>query len=237
MSRMPHGRQVGARGRREYLMRRLWLWGAAFALTITGVPALAGSQAIAAPAPGHGARPHSAGHAPKALLVCNGSTVPCPALASGKYYKTVQAAVDAAKPGDWVLIAPGVYHEKSAQWPTAGVWITTPGIHIRGLDRNQVIIDGSNGSAKHPCPSSPALQDTNGGAGRDGIVVSKASGVTIQNVTVCDYLAGSGGHGNEIWWNGGDGSGVIGMGAYQGSFLTAASMYGPKDLKSPNLAQ
>jgi hypothetical protein len=219
-------------------MRRLWLLGAAFALTITGVPALAGSQALAAGAPGHTARPHSAGHAPRALLVCNGSTVPCPAVSTGTViYKTVQAAVDAAQPGDWVLIYPGVYHEKSTQWPTAGVWISKPDIHVRGLDRNQVIIDGSNGSAKHPCPSSPALQDTNGGAGRDGIVAYKASGVTIQNLTVCDYLSGTGGHGNEIWWNGGDGSGVIGMGAYHGSFLTATSMYGPKDITSPNLAQ
>ena len=27
------------------------------------------------------------------------------------------------------------------------------------------------------------------------------------------------------------------MGAYHGSFLTATSMYGPKDIDSPNLAQ
>src|SRR6266852_7739733 len=65
----------------------------------------------------------------------------------------------------------------------------------------------------------------------------KASGVTIENLTVCDYLAGSGGHGNEIWWNGGDGSGVIGMGAYHGSYLTATSLYGPADIHSPHLAQ
>ena len=219
-------------------MRRLWLLGASFALMIAGVPALAGSQAFAAAAPGHGVRHHWTGHA-KALLVCNGSTVPCPALplGGGKYYKTVQAAVNAAHRGDWVLIYPGVYHEKSTQWPTAGVWISKRDIHVRGLDRNHVIIDGSNGPASHPCPSSPKLQDTNGGVGRDGIVAYKASGVTIQNLTVCDYLAGSGGHGNEIWWNGGDGSGVIGMGAYHGSFLTATSMYGPKDIHSPNLAQ
>ena len=133
-------------------MRRLWLLGASFALMIAGVPALAGSQAFAAAASGHGT-PHWTSRA-KALLVCNGSTVPCQTLppGGGRYYKTVQAAVNAAHPGDWVLINPGVYHEKSTQWPTAGVWITTPGIHIRGLDRNKVIIDGSNGSAKHPCP-------------------------------------------------------------------------------------
>ena len=78
------------------------------------------------------------------------------------HYTTVQAAVNAARPGDWVLIWPGVYHEKSKRWPTAGVWIQKPGIHLRGLARNGVIIDGSNGSARRPCPSSAKLQDTNG---------------------------------------------------------------------------
>jgi hypothetical protein len=172
---------------------------------------------------------------PRALLVCNGSTMACPKNVG--HFQTVQAAVNAARPGDWVLIWPGVYHEKSAKWPSAGVWIQTPGIHLRGLARNGVIIDGSNGSARHPCPSSAKLQDTNGGAGRNGIVVWKASGVSIQNLTVCDYLAGTSGRGNEIWWNGGDASGTIGMGSYQGSYLTATSMYGPSDIHSPNLAQ
>src|SRR5499427_2643291 len=222
------------------MMRRWWLAGAACTLMLAGAPAIAGSQARAAIE--HGVRDGLAGAAQtgqNVLLVCNGSRTPCPALppGAGPYYKTVQSAVNAAKPGDWILIWPGVYHEKSAQWPTAGVWIQKPSLHIRGLNRNGVIIDGSNGTAGKPCPSAPALQDTNGGAGRDGIVVSKASGVTIQNLTVCDYLAGTGGHGNEIWWNGGDTSGKIGMSSYRGSYLTATSMYGPKDIHSTNLAQ
>jgi hypothetical protein len=211
------------------MTRRSWLLGAAITLAAAGLPAIGASQALGAAAPGQGTPGQGT------LLVCNGSTQPCPP--GVPHYQTVQAAVDAAHPGDWVLIWPGVYHEKSAQWPGAGVWIQTPGIHVRGLDRNRVIIDGSNGSASHPCPSSPALQDTNGGAGRDGIVVWKTSGVTIQNLTVCDYLAGTGGHGNEIWWDGGNGSGTIGLGSYQGSYLTATSMYAPKDVHSPNLAQ
>ena len=182
-------------------MRRWWLIGAACALTVGGAPAIAGSQALAARAPSLA----SATTGSSVLLVCNGSTKPCPPGTS--VFSTVQSAVNAAKSGDWILIWPGVYHEKSTQWPTAGVWIQKPNLHIRGLDRNQVIIDGSNGTASQPCPSSPSLQDTNGGAGRDGIVVSKASGVTIQNLTVCDYLAGTGGHGNEIWWNGGAATG------------------------------
>jgi hypothetical protein len=208
-------------------MRRFWALMAASSLAFA-IPAVTiASQAVAAPAGSHST--------PRALLVCNGSTSPCPH--GVRHYKTVQAAVDAAQPGDWVLIWPGVYHEKSAKWPTAGVWIQTPRIHIRGLNRNRVIIDGSNGSARHPCPSSPKLQDYNHGIGRDGIVVWKASGVTIQNLTVCDYLSGSGGHGNEIWWNGGDGSGKIGIHGYRGSYLTATSMYHPANIHAPNLPQ
>jgi hypothetical protein len=213
------------------MMRRLWFLGAALALAVAGLTSTA-SQALGAPT---AAGQPASQQASRALLVCNASTVACPGKVP--HYTTVQAAVNAARPGDWVLIWPGVYHEKSKRWPTAGVWIQTPGIHLRGLERNGVIIDGSNGSASHPCPAGGKLQDTNGGVGRDGIVVWKTSGVTIQNLTVCDYLAGTGGHGNEIWWNGGDGSGKIGMGSYQGSFLTATSMYAPKDIHSPNLAQ
>src|SRR5260370_39340738 len=107
------------------------------------------------------------GQGSSVLLVCNGSTVPCPALPSsaGPYYRTVQEAVDAARPGDWILIYPGVYHEGTKEWPTAGVWIQTPDLHIRGLDRNRVIIDGSIGTAAHPCPSAAAQQDFKPGGG------------------------------------------------------------------------
>lgn len=51
-------------------------------------------------------------------------------------YATIQAAVDAALPGDTVLIPPGVYNE--------AVVVTTPGLRIRGLDRNTTILDGGS---------------------------------------------------------------------------------------------
>jgi hypothetical protein len=206
-------------------MRRAFLYGAALILAIAG---------CTSPAFGHGTTATS--QEASVLLVCNGSTVRCPALprSAGPYYRTVQEAVDAARPGDWVLIYPGVYHEGTKEWPTAGVWIQTPDLHIRGLDRNRVIIDGSNGTSRNPCPSAAAQQDF---TPRDGIVVWKASGVTIQNLTVCDYLAGGGDHGNEIWWNGGDGTGTIGLGSYSGSYLTATSEYAPAGVNSPQLAQ
>jgi hypothetical protein len=49
-------------------------------------------------------------------------------------FATIQSAVDAANPGDLVLIAEGVYHEE--------VYVTTPSLVIRGADRNRTILDG-----------------------------------------------------------------------------------------------
>ncbi len=49
-------------------------------------------------------------------------------------HDTIQAAVDAASPGDLILIEPGVYHES--------VQVQTENLVIRGLDRNEVILDG-----------------------------------------------------------------------------------------------
>jgi hypothetical protein len=149
-------------------------------------------------------------------------------------YATIQAAVDAADPGDWVLIGPGDWHERGS--PNSGVLVTTPGIHLRGMDRNRVIIDGT-GPGAPACSAAPADQDLGpGGSGRNGIEVSKVDGVTIENLTACNFIGGtSGENGNQIWWNGGDGSGVIGMGSYSGNHLTASSTY--FDPTVPNVAQ
>ncbi|HUJ33658.1 MAG TPA: hypothetical protein VLW51_00505 [Solirubrobacteraceae bacterium] len=54
-------------------------------------------------------------------------------------------------------------------------------------------------------------------------MVWKAADVWVQNLTVCNFPGGSGDVGNEIWWNGGDGSGKIGGHGYYGSYLTATS--------------
>ena len=115
-------------------------------------------------------------------------------------YSTIQAAVNAAHPSDWVLIEAGKYDES--------VLVQTPGLHIRGLDRNNVIIDGnSEGSSE----------------GRNGIEVFKTNDVSIENLTVRNFDRASrdGGNGNEIWWNGGDGTGVIGAEDWHGAYLTA----------------
>jgi hypothetical protein len=136
-------------------------------------------------------------------------------------YATIQSAVDAARTGDWILVGPGDYRSDPSS--TAGVLITTPGIHLRGMDRNGVVVDGTMGNCS---PSAAAQTHGPGGAGRNGVEILQASGVTVDNLTVCNFLDGAGGHnGNQVWFNGGDGSGRIGLGAYQASYVTATSTF------------
>src|SRR5690348_3654989 len=55
-------------------------------------------------------------------------------------YKTIQSAINAASPGDWILVGPGDYKEAATTVPTggdgagAGVLVQKPGLHIRGMD-------------------------------------------------------------------------------------------------------
>jgi hypothetical protein len=141
-------------------------------------------------------------------------------------YRSIQAAVNAARPGDWILMGPGDYHEQGVKRgpEPAGVLIRTPRIHLRGMSRNGVIVDGTKRGAK-PCSSRAKDQQTSR-SGRDGVEAFKVSGVYIENLTVCNFLTNSkGSEGNEIWWNGGDGSGKIGMGPWWGNYITATSTF------------
>ena len=154
-------------------------------------------------------------------------------------YESIQAAVDAARPGDWILVGPGDYKTTSSRAPAgrsdtpAGVLITTPRVYLRGMNRKTVIVDGT----KSGPACSRAKRDQNfgphgkGGArGRNGIMVWKAADVWVQNLTACNFLSGKGDAGNEIWWNGGDGSGKIGGHGYYGSYLsTTSTFYKPND--------
>ena len=100
-------------------------------------------------------------------------------------FTSIQAAVDAASPGDWILIAPGDYHERGDYMhalpggdATGGVTVTKPNLHLRGLDRNKVIVDGTKPGAA-ACDASPDAQDLgpldgdSQPSGRNGIEASR----------------------------------------------------------------
>lgn len=71
---------------------------------------------------------------------------------------TISDAVSLARPGDLVLVAPGVYHES--------VKVSTSRVTLRGESRDKVVIDGR-------------LQQPNG-------IVVTAPGVAVENLTVED---------------------------------------------------
>jgi len=191
-------------------------------------------------------------NAPVVAVAQIGPTVGGRVLLVGTYkgvagqYTSVQDAVDAAHPGDWILIAPGDYHEQNdvTNPPTAsdvstgwfgGVDIETPYVHLRGMDRNSVIVDGTKPTASTACSNAQADQnfgDTvaglTGPIGRNGILVWKADGVSVDNLTTCNFLTGSGGGGNEVWWDGVPSeatTGRLGIVGYSGSYLTTTSTY------------
>ncbi len=85
-----------------------------------------------------------------------------------KDYPDIQTAVDAANPGDLVLVDKGLYIES--------VFVTTPSITIRGVDRNEVILDGK------------FILGT-------GIMVG-ANGVAIENMTARNFTL------NGFYWTG-----------------------------------
>ena len=86
-------------------------------------------------------------------------------------YDTIQAAVGRRAPGDLVLIAPGIYKE--------AVDVETADLTIRGLDRNEVVLDG-------------------GFKLENGIRVL-ADGVAVENMTARNYTT------NGFFWTGVDG--------------------------------
>lgn len=84
---------------------------------------------------------------------------------------TIQEAVDSAQSGDLVLIDKGTYNE--------AVDVSTPDITVRGVDRNEVILDGE-------------FELDN------GIRVIDTDGVVVENLTARNYLS------NGFYWTGSD---------------------------------
>jgi hypothetical protein len=133
------------------------LHGAAGGYGMAGVIVVGGSSSASASS----GFPLSQPHAPGAILQVPGN------------FPTIQAAVNAAKPGDLVMISPrtgadSMYHES--------VTVKTPDITLRGQDRNAVILDGQY-----------KLDD--------GFEVV-ADNVTIENMTARHYT------GNGFYWTG-----------------------------------
>ncbi len=87
-------------------------------------------------------------------------------------FDTIQAAADAAGPGALVLVAAGTYEE--------AVNVTCPDITIRGVDRNDVVLEGNF-----------ELEN--------GIRVLETDGVVVENMTAQNYT------GNGFFWTGVDG--------------------------------
>jgi hypothetical protein len=149
-------------------------------------------------------------------------------------YRTIQAAVNHAKPGDFILIAPGDYKTHRSHAPKgfsnrqAAVLITKPNITLRGMNRNQVVIDGTRKGPR--CNARKKDQNfgpkaKGGRTGLNGVMIWKADNVKVENLTACNFLSGSGDAGNGVWWNGGDQSGMIHGWGYYGAYLTATSRY------------
>jgi hypothetical protein len=154
----------------------------------------------------------------------------------GGNFQSIQSAVNAAQPGDWILIGPGDYKEATSTVAAgstnagAAVLVEKSGIHIRGMDRNGVVIDGTKPGTPQ-CSGSAANQnlgplDAEGHpTGRNGLEVWKGAGTSVENLTACNFLTGSHGGGNQIWFNGGDGSGKQELGSWRGAFLSATSTF------------
>jgi hypothetical protein len=152
--------------------------------------------------------------------------------------KTIQEAVHAAAPGNWILIGPGDYKQSSSQAMSGGVGddragadivITTPDLHIRGMNRNTVMIDGTKPGYPE-CSSEEAAQylgtpEGSGYSGNNGIVVYKAEGVWLQNFSACNFLSGNKGGGDEIWFDGGQASGKQELRSWWGEWVSATSTY------------
>ncbi len=181
---MSSGASCGARGRRGRGRSRAAA--IALLLAVVALGAVAGSASAAS----------------KNVNIVSQGEPPAKVPPNTHYFKAIQEAVNASPKNGWVLVEPGVYDEE--------VKITSAqnGLHLRGMNRNTVIVDGQH--------------KVNPG-GANGIEAIKASNIWIENLTVrnFDRASTNGEGGNEVWWNGGDETGKIGARRWYGNYLTA----------------
>ncbi|MCA1706991.1 MAG: right-handed parallel beta-helix repeat-containing protein, partial [Actinobacteria bacterium] len=84
-----------------------------------------------------------------------------PTLKVPKDYKSIQKAVDHARPGTTILVSPGIYREE--------VVVNTKNVTIEGVDRFRTILDGGN---------------TRG----NGVVTIGVPGLRVKNMTIRRYV-------------------------------------------------
>ncbi|MDO1584669.1 pectinesterase family protein [Rhizobium oryzicola] len=89
-------------------------------------------------------------------------------VGQGQPYATVQAAADAAKPGDTILVQPGAYREV--------VHLRTPNLHVIGMGAtaDDVVIE-----ADHSAGDS-------GGTSRSATVFAEADGIEMARLTIAN---------------------------------------------------
>ncbi|MFH9010883.1 nitrous oxide reductase family maturation protein NosD [Streptomyces sp. NPDC017943] len=96
---------------------------------------------------------------------------------------SIQQAVDAAGPGDTVLLAHGVHH--------GSVDVTTPGITLRGMGRGTVLrpaaATGSSSTAKAASAAAGACAAAGNGICVTGTRTDSVKGVTIASLTVTGF--------------------------------------------------
>lgn len=122
------------------------------------------------------------------ILVCSG-TAGCPAVPRGTpVYRSLAVGTSHAQNGDWVLVWPGYYREAVSITPRASL---TSGLHVRGMNRNGVVLDGSK-------------------ANGSGIHVQGVNNTWVENMSAQHYKTGSA---NGFYWTAVDG--------WWGRYLTA----------------
>ncbi len=111
-------------------------------------------------------------------------------VGQGQTYTTIQAAIDAAKTGDTILVNEGLYNENPL--------IKTNGISIIGKSREKTIIEGKKTSSGiridevNNVVISELTVRNSGGGGADaaGITIYKGNGNTVSNVILTGNSVG-----------------------------------------------